>query len=297
MTYLLTALKEMDFVTAWKAISIVLTGGFGILGLATDFRNKHTKKITHWGWVSLVGIIVSSVCGVAAQLKESSDDAAKALALAQSSNEALQQIHRLVSPIGDTAFFIELGFDCNKPVPEYATFCAAMKSGRYPHGKSIHDISHKWPSTLNNFRINFTLVFFVKPSDADDYLSGGDNAPFDLSYIVDTRPFDMRINDLVGFEFGNRGVEGKGAVTIRYYTQELVGTGNIISTEDLWGSTLLIENEAADGTAQMKMFKPTYVRMVVKNHFPIGISRFRATKKINQIYRYDFPKTPHASSH
>jgi hypothetical protein len=60
MAYFLAGLKQIDFVTAWKAISIALTGAFGILGLATDFKNKHTKKITRWGWVSLIGIVVSS---------------------------------------------------------------------------------------------------------------------------------------------------------------------------------------------------------------------------------------------
>src|SRR5262249_48153487 len=31
---------NMDFVSAWKALSIVFTGGFGILGLVKDFKNK-----------------------------------------------------------------------------------------------------------------------------------------------------------------------------------------------------------------------------------------------------------------
>jgi hypothetical protein len=71
-------LHHFDWITAWKAISILLTGTFGIIGLATDFRNKHTKKVTKWGWLSLCGIIISTVCGTLAQIKESQDDAAKA---------------------------------------------------------------------------------------------------------------------------------------------------------------------------------------------------------------------------
>jgi hypothetical protein len=285
--------KRVDFVMAWKAISIVFTGAFGILGLATDFKNKHTHKITKWGRVSLIGIIVSTILGVAAQLKESSDDAAKALALAQKSDDTLQQVHRLVSPINDTAFFISLSFDCKKPVPEYATFCAVLKNGGYRVPQSS---DYKWPSILADLRITFTLFFFVRPSDADDYLAGTDKGgPSDLNYIVDARPFDNSRRDLAGFEFGQEGVEGRGTLILRYYTQELIGTGNIISTEDLWDSTLLIVNETADGKAQMKMFRPTFINMVVKNHFPIGIGQFREVQKVNPAYRYDFPKSSHAS--
>ncbi len=63
----------MDFVTAWKASSIVLTGAFGILGLVKDFKDKKTNKVTIWGYISLCGILVSTAFGVIAQLKESSD--------------------------------------------------------------------------------------------------------------------------------------------------------------------------------------------------------------------------------
>ncbi len=48
----------MDFVSAWKASSIVLTGAFGILGLLTEFKEKQTGKITRWGYISLGGIVI-----------------------------------------------------------------------------------------------------------------------------------------------------------------------------------------------------------------------------------------------
>lgn len=47
----------MDFVSVWKALSIVVTGAFGILGLLRDFKDKLTNKITSWGKVSLIGIL------------------------------------------------------------------------------------------------------------------------------------------------------------------------------------------------------------------------------------------------
>jgi len=71
----------------WKAISIVSTGAFGMLGLLKDFKDKKTNKVTRWGYVSLIGIIVSTFLGVAAQLKESTD-------LARDSNTVLHEIER-----------------------------------------------------------------------------------------------------------------------------------------------------------------------------------------------------------
>jgi hypothetical protein len=63
----------MDFVTLWKALSIVLTGAFGVLGLLKDYKDRATGKITVAGRVSLAGILLSSSLGFLAQLKESSD--------------------------------------------------------------------------------------------------------------------------------------------------------------------------------------------------------------------------------
>jgi hypothetical protein len=147
----------MDFVAAWKAISIALTGAFGILGLATEFKNKHTKKITKWGWVSLVGIIVSSVCGVAAQLKESHDDAAKSLDLAQKSSQTLNNIQKLLAPT------------IENPRVE-AIFTVLCKN-------QARKCKYIWSHQESRGRWYIELRFFYEPKDADSYLSGEDVEP------------------------------------------------------------------------------------------------------------------------
>jgi hypothetical protein len=63
----------MDFVSAWKIISIGSTGAFGILGLVTEFKDPITKRLTRWGMVSLSGTVFSTLLGTAAQFKEASD--------------------------------------------------------------------------------------------------------------------------------------------------------------------------------------------------------------------------------
>jgi len=107
------ALKQVDFVTAWKTISIALTGAFGVLGLLKDFKNKKTHRVTIWGWVSLGGIIVSSVCGIAAQFKESSDNSARALELAEKTDYTLHEIERALYPLEDPKININFTVPCN----------------------------------------------------------------------------------------------------------------------------------------------------------------------------------------
>lgn len=65
---------SIDFVSAWKAISIVFTGAFGLMGLLTEFKNKETGRLTRWGMVSFGGIVLSAALGVIAQLKENTDE-------------------------------------------------------------------------------------------------------------------------------------------------------------------------------------------------------------------------------
>ena len=42
-----TAEARMDFVSIWKAASIILTGAFGVLGLLTDFKDKFLVFTDH----------------------------------------------------------------------------------------------------------------------------------------------------------------------------------------------------------------------------------------------------------
>jgi hypothetical protein len=102
----------MDFVAIWKASSIVLTGAFGILGLLADFKNEQTKEITRWGYISLCGIVLSTVFGTVAQLKESHDSAAQTLKIAEQSNRMLQDIQKSLSPLGEIQLQFSFRVDC-----------------------------------------------------------------------------------------------------------------------------------------------------------------------------------------
>jgi hypothetical protein len=106
MYHFLLDVKPTTFVDAWKAISIGFTGAFGILGLATEFRNKRTHKINPWGWFSLTGIVLSTVLGIAAQLNET-----------KQTNADAAETRKLLEPLGDLDVRIEFSVSCYGNVP------------------------------------------------------------------------------------------------------------------------------------------------------------------------------------
>lgn len=122
----------MDWVDAWKAVSVVLTGVFGMLGLLTEFKHPETKQITRWGRVSLAGIILSSAAGFAAQLKETSEkqqesleNSRRALALSEKTDRAITELQRVLTPIGEPKFSFMFTLDCKQP--NHQDFCNRVK--------------------------------------------------------------------------------------------------------------------------------------------------------------------------
>lgn len=153
----LVTLRTVDSVAAWKTISIAVTGAFGILGLLTEFRDKHSRKITRWGWVSLLGIIISAVFGIGAQLKESTDNSAKNLELVTRANQTLDGINRALHPMGDVQFQILYEIPCNDLL--FTEFCAYVRG---PHHRltpaGFNDIGRrltKWPDIPIFFDLEF----------------------------------------------------------------------------------------------------------------------------------------------
>lgn len=92
---------SLDFVSWWKAASILLAGFFGILGLLTEFKDHSTKRINKWGMLSLIGILISTGSGIYSQFLETADqnkkraeDARQALQLLRGNELALKSIER-----------------------------------------------------------------------------------------------------------------------------------------------------------------------------------------------------------
>lgn len=146
----------MDFVAAWKAISIALTGAFGLMGLLTENKNKEAGKLTTWGKVSFSGIVLSTTLGVAAQLKETADEAQRreasatqTLQLLKQTSRAVFDIQRLLSPFDVSE--LSLAFEVACEDQKFATFCAQARklkdSGKWPGGEYTVDpaVWKMWP--------------------------------------------------------------------------------------------------------------------------------------------------------
>jgi hypothetical protein len=180
----------MDFVTAWKATSVVLTGAFGILGLLKDFKNKETGQVTKWGRVSLAGILLSSGLGVVAQLKESSDQersrqatANQTLALAQKTDLAVRDLQRLLSPFDEPRFNLFFYTSCENP--KFKTFCS---------GPDFQFDVTKWPKPVPRF-VLLSLDFFVDAREAQEFVSGTrDHSDLRFSIAADARNHTLSVS-------------------------------------------------------------------------------------------------------
>jgi hypothetical protein len=130
----------MHFYSAWKLIAIALTGAFGILGLLTEFKTKDTSRITKWGWISFLGIGLSTMGGIAAQLQETKTTA----------EESGKQQVRLLAPLGDLQVSIQFRVACN-PFVWYHDMCDSPTAQPVDFGK-----------------LEATLMFFTDPKKAQE---------------------------------------------------------------------------------------------------------------------------------
>jgi hypothetical protein len=173
----------MDFVSAWKASSIGITGAFGILGLLKEFKTKD-GRITRWGYVSLGGILISSVLGIAAQLIQSSNDAAKALEMATRSDLLLNDIQRQLNPIGTPKFHMTFFVQCS----EVRTFCKELtkqsRESKYPYGEVPAGLWIGWPGQA-------TIA-------GDLVIRRGDDASIDYSFSTARARGDSSLDAMPG---------------------------------------------------------------------------------------------------
>lgn len=223
----------MDFISIWKTSSIVLTGAFGVLGLLTEFKDKN-RKITKWGRVSLLGIVITTFFGVAAQIKQSADDAHKARILAQKSEETLTSMDRALSPIDGSSVTIDFETECTSK--ELASLCKQVQ---------IYERTHRFPWRLEDVlkkrsALHYSLAVFAKREDVEALRAPTGITPHMV--IVN------RVNDPVGPDisvdyspFGDT----LQTLTEDEHPQLIVNDGTARSIHDLPGKYLVIDGEIA----------------------------------------------------
>jgi hypothetical protein len=120
--------------------------------------------VTRWGYISLVGIVLSSILGVIAQLKESSKDeqeksatAQQTLALAQKADKtlsktdtAIHEIERTLSPLGTPKLGAEFAVDCREKM--WIAWCNAKQQ--------------------NLPMMSVTMDYFINTQGAQEFLDG-----------------------------------------------------------------------------------------------------------------------------
>ncbi len=235
----------MDFVAVWKASSILVTGAFGVLGLLKDFKDKKTNKVTRWGYVSLVGILLSTSLGFVAQLKESNDDAKKTLELAKTTNTTLRGIKRTLSPIGVPDLKVSFDIDCNRN--RFKQMCTALRNANEV-AKDLKPLRVYWPHTAS---LIAQVEIYANQTDAQDALKR------ELPGIMADMGFEVknaiwRTKKNIGKAGAQFAIPHDSGVQIRIEDKNpfVEGTsGRIVSLEDLPGSSIIVSgrNNQLDG--------------------------------------------------
>lgn len=300
---------HFNFVSTWKAVAIVITGGFGVLGLLKDFRDKHTKRITRWGRISLIGIVISSCLGVAAQLRESSEQdkirqqtAQQTLALAQKADTSLSQIRRLLAPLVNARFFMEFDFDCTRPTAPFKNLCDAIRQDGYTTFHFGHQVQVRasrmptnkywpyWPGGEKEAGLELRVLVFRNSKNADEYVNGGWRKHFssgsesaDLILRISAVPFNgngklwfvkddfnkTQYLELDRFDLDQYGVKE--------------GNGNVVSMVDFAGCTVIIES-AGSNPEWLEMFKPRFIDISIAGHGELTIEPFRRISGVGPIF-------------
>jgi len=274
----------MDFVTAWKATSIVLTGAFGVLGLLKDFKDKKTGQVTKWGKLSLAGILLSSGFGVIAQFKESSRQEKSRQATANQTLETVKDLQRILSRLDDLRVNVGFYLPCDNP--KYKAFCLAMNSKTFVPETAWN----KWPGG----DVSLLIQVFVDAKEAQGFLDHPDarTATGDLMIWVKAAARNKSLSAFRWVENEQSVVE----VSISNYVPEpsdIQTTGKIRSTLDLHGATVFITWPSDQpGEATLNDLRLGFFNLSTKSGERIftDASRFeRLTVQGETMYRLVFP--------
>jgi hypothetical protein len=294
-----------DLVTVGKMLAVVLTGAFGILGLVTEFRNPTTKRLTRWGSVSLIGIVVSTTVGVLTQVGETAHqnkdrqdqqdkyqaDLERNIHISENTNTAVEALRRVLAPLDNLTVSVTLKASCN--MRDLKRLCEHAR--RIPPGidqfldngshviSSIHPLLlGDWPPRGKDTRVPMRMGIYCSDKLGQEPKRGvlDSDLGFELFGDIsgDTAYAEIEVDD-------NRDVllsfSGLRPVSLR-------STERITSTQDFSGCTLVF---SADTQFPME---PIKIAFEVNHGRTIELDPHRFTKK-NQwsTVEYRFDKQGH----
>jgi hypothetical protein len=277
---------HMNVVFALKLVAIVASGFFGVLGLVTDFRNKETGKLSAWGVLALIGVVLSSSVAFAIQYMEAIQDekskeaaAAQTLRIVTNTQGTLNEIRRLLTPIEEPQVSMMFKVPCENE--KLATFCKDIRS--HPS----EDRSWKnWPfkDEKGVVRFSFSIEIFPDSSAADSYLNPENLSTYRPPLILSVHPSSERgDSQLIAFARGND-------VYFKFenYKASVKADGTFTSVRDFLKAVLLVESDMD--------CVPTDFSLTTRNGITLGtrtgngFAPFAAVESTNgwKFFRYDF---------
>jgi hypothetical protein len=290
------------FLTWYKPISILFTGAFGILGLVKNFKEKtfdpatgfEVERITKWGSISMIGIILSTGLGIAAQRteenrnqKKANDDANAALALATKSDQTLDKIERLLSP---TIEGIQFSTRYDLPCKKFDWDCKDLRKRiKADPSARLAEVNHQW---------GFIVQFFVNSKDAESFIAGKKDVEPDLEYnrlsncvIANENEEDPNSDILMACEDSEPGSNpsvNNGNVTDAIIMQRSVCLVHI----DTWGGIYLSEGTMGAQVLNLKF----WATLKDNRRFEMTFDQKGVTTRKGTVYMGSF-KPAEATSH
>lgn len=101
-----------------KLGGVIWTASFGVMALLTTFRDERTQRVTRWGRIALVGIALSTVLAVGAQLLEYSRERRGQEDILRDIKNVLDEIDRQNHVLTDVEITVALRFSKDHPIIE-----------------------------------------------------------------------------------------------------------------------------------------------------------------------------------
>lgn len=153
-----------------KSLAVIVTAVFGIIGSLTESRDKATGKLTHWAWISVLGVVVSA--GIAAFIQTSDaiasnvatrKQAERTASLIENSSRILEKTNRNLTRLGATASYrLQLDGDCRSAY--WRSFCATLPTGPAPFRPLTSLQFARFASRAMHFQITISKPSFGDPA-------------------------------------------------------------------------------------------------------------------------------------